>query len=193
MNREQEIGRTLAGAFEHYPLMKYAFAGKTPEQHRHGLLQLYTHCTVAAARYGGAILHEGKAGLIWLPGSAFPLGLMRELQSGMAAIPFKLGIKSTLRLMQHDAVPEGWIAKNAGRQMGYIWCVGVQATERGKGYSRAIIEQSIAEMRAQALTEYWLKTEDPVNVGIYQKMGFTVANEVVVKSSGIRSWMMKRV
>lgn len=189
----KEISVILAEAFINYPLMRFAFEGKTEAERQRGLGHLYHHCTQAAALYGGALLSEdGNASLIWLPGSAFPLGLLREIKSGMAAIPFKLGPKATLRLMNHDAVPEGWIAKNAGPKMGYIWCVGVKASERGKGHSRLIIEQSIQQMRAQGLNEFWLKTEDPVNVGIYQKLGFTIANQVVVKSSGLRSWMMKK-
>lgn len=193
MNKEQHIAAILAEAFINYPLMRFAFEGKTEAERKRGLEHLYHHCTQAAVLYGGTLLSaDGNASLIWLPGSAFPLGLLREVKSGMAAIPFKLGPKATLRLMNHDAVPEGWIAKNAGPKMGYIWCVGVKASERGKGHSRLIIEQSIQQMRAQGLNEFWLKTEDPVNVAIYQKQGFTIANEVVVKSSGLRSWMMKK-
>ncbi|MFN8287597.1 MAG: GNAT family N-acetyltransferase [Chitinophagales bacterium] len=193
MNIQQQIGAILAEAFINYPLMRFAFDGKTEEVRKQKLLQLYTHCTTAAAIYGGAILNkEVNGALIWLPGSAFPLGLLREVKSGMAAIPFKLGAKSTLRLMNHDAVPEGWIAKNAGPAMGYIWCVGVKASARGKGLSRVLIEESIAQMRSGGMREFWLKTEDPVNVGIYQKLGFEVVNEMVVSSSGLRSWMMRK-
>jgi ribosomal protein S18 acetylase RimI-like enzyme len=76
--------------------------------------------------------------------------------------------------------------------MGYIWCVGVLPGARGKGYSRMLIDQSIAQMRPFGITECWLKTEDRKNVTIYQKLGFRLMNEMVVKSSGISSWAMKR-
>lgn len=189
----QQAGAILADAFLHYPLMQYAFEGRTETERKKGLLALYTHCARAATIYGGLLLGPLQQGaLIWLPGKHFPLGLMREVQSGMAAIPFKLGIKPTLRLMNHDAVPEGWIAKNAGENYGYIWVVGVSATERGKGYSRQLIEQAMTNMRAQGLHEFWLKTEDPKNVTIYQKLGFELVYETVVKSSGLKSWVMRR-
>lgn len=191
MNVQHQISNILAGAFVNYPLMRYAFKGKTPEQKNKGLRNLYQHCTKAAALYGGTLINtEATASLIWLRGNAFPLGLWREIKSGMAAIPFKLGPAVTLRLMNHDAEPEGWITKNAGPNMGYIWCVGVNAAERGKGISRLIIEQSIRNMQSRGLSEFWLKTEDPVNVSIYQKLGFTIANQMQVKSSGLTSWMM---
>ena len=110
----------------------------------------------------------------------------------MWTIPFKLGAKATLRLMNHDSEPEGWIAKNAGKNYGYIWVVGVATTHRGKGYSRQLIDQAIADMRAQGINEFWLKTEDPKNVTIYQKLGFELVYETLVKSSGLKSWVMRR-
>ena len=193
MNAYQQAGTILADAFLHYPLMKYAFEGRTEEVRSKGLHHLYTHCSKAASIYGGVIITPDQQGaLIWLPGTHFPLGLMREIKSGMAAIPFKLGAKTTLRLMNHDGVPEGWIAKNAGENYGYIWCLGVAASQRGKGYSRKLIDQSIADMRTQGMKEFWLKTEDPKNVTIYQKLGFELVYETVVKSSGLRSWVMRK-
>ena len=111
----------------------------------------------------------------------------------MALIPFELGIKSTLRLMNHDSESEGWVRKKASANMGYIWCIGVAADARGKGYSRMLIDQSTEQMRKLGLNECWLKTEDPKNVTIYQKLGFALMNEKTVKSSGIKSWAMKKM
>ena len=143
--------------------------------------------------YGGVILTPDSHGaVIWLPGKNFTLSLPKEIRSGMAAIPFQLGLKSTLRLMNHDGESEGWIKKNAAASMGYIWCIGVKPEAQGKGYSRVLINQSIEQMRQMGLTECWLKTEDAKNVTIYQKLGFTLMNEMVVKSSGITSWAMKK-
>ena len=189
----EKAGNIFADAFIHYPLMQYAFEGKTEKVRAKGLHNLYTHCAKAATIYGGILITpDAQGALIWLPGKHFPLGLPREIKSGMAAIPFKLGAKATLRLMNHDAVPEGWIAKNAKENYGYIWVVGVAESQRGKGYSRQLIDQAIINMRAQGMTEFWLKTEDPKNVTIYQKLGFELVYETVVKSSGLKSWVMRK-
>ena len=193
MQTHQLAGDILGDAFFHYPLMVYAFEGKTEEERSKALHHLYRHCAKAAAMYGGVVLTPDKQGaLIWLSGKHFPLGILREAKSGMAVIPFKIGVKPTLRLMHHDSVPEGWIAKNAGEKMGYIWCLGVAANQRGKGLSRTLIDQSSADMRAQGINAFWLKTEDPKNVLIYQKLGFDIVYETVVESSGIKSWVMKK-
>lgn len=189
----QQAGTILAQAFHHYPLMLHAFDGSTEAQRGKGLQQLYHHCTAACATYGYVNVTPDKQGaIICLPGNSFPLGLWREVRSGMALIPVKLGIKTTLRLVNHDAVGEGWIKKNAGSKMGYIWCLGVLDSARGKGYSRLLIDQSIAHMKQQGLNEFWLKTEDPKNVIIYQKLGFDLIQELNVPSSGLKSWVMKR-
>ena len=186
--------RIIANAFLHYPLMLYAFEGRSEQERAKMLDRLYSKCVAAAAIYGGVLVTPDEQGaVIWLPGKNFTLTLAKEIRSGMAAIPFLLGPKSTLRLMNHDAESEGWIKKNAGPNMGYIWCIGVSPQARGKGYSRLLIDQSMQQMRQLGITECWLKTEDAKNVTIYQKLGFTLMHEMVVKSSGIQSWAMRKM
>ncbi|MBS1684250.1 MAG: GNAT family N-acetyltransferase [Bacteroidetes bacterium] len=193
MSPHIRAGEILADAFHHYPLMQYAFAGRTEEARHRGLLQLYTRCASAACRYGGVVLNDTNDGaLIWLPGSSFPLTLGQEIRSGMGLIPFTVGPRATLRLVRHDGASEGWVREHAGEKMGYIWCLGVAASQRGKGYSRALIGRAIEQMRAQGMDTFWLKTEDPKNVEIYKRIGFELMNEMVVPSSGIRSWAMRR-
>ena len=184
----------LASSFLQYPLMEYAFERHSEETRHKHLYQLYRFCSRATELFGGTIVTPDMQGaLIWLPGKNFPLNLSHEIKSGMWTIPFRVGVLATLRLMKHDAVPEGWIKKNAGANFGYIWCVGVKSSARRKGYSRKLIEQSITAMRKKGMDEFWLKTEDPNNVLIYRKLGFELMYETVVKSSGITSWvMMKR-
>lgn len=194
MQLYQQAGGILAEAFLHYPLMRYAFDGKTEETRRRGLNHLYRHCSKAASVYGGVIVTPDQQGaLIWLPGKNFPLRLVHEIRSGMWAIPFYLGAKTTLRLVNHDSELDNWIGDHAGKNYGYVWCVGVNANARGKGYSRQLIEQAIADMRKLGMNEFWLKTEDPKNVTIYRRIGFDVAYETVVKSSGVKGWVMKRI
>jgi hypothetical protein len=191
MSVNQTAAAILADSFLHYPLMRFAF-GCNEQERSLKLHKLFAKSVAAASRYGGVIVSEdATAALTWLPGRSFPLSLWRELNAGMLAIPLQVGIKPTLRLMNHDIIPESWIGKHAGEKMGYIWCVGVQAGQRGKGLSRGIIKQSIAQMRAQGMTEFWLKTDDAQNVPIYQKLGFEIMYETTVKSSGLPTWVFK--
>lgn len=189
----QQAGKILSEAFFNYPLMLHAFAEQSEAVRAKGLHHLYTHCSKAAVMYGGVkVTPDGQGAVIWLPGGHFPLGVVREIKSGMAAIPFKLGLKATLRLMNHDAEPDSWLKRNASASFGYVWCVGVNIPARGKGYSRLLIEQSIAEMKQKGMDEFWLKTEDPKNVTIYQKLGFETVRHFTVKSSKIPCWVMRK-
>jgi GNAT superfamily N-acetyltransferase len=174
--------------------MKFAFEGHTEAERAALLFKLYTGCVSAAKIYGGIHTTPDDLGaVIWLPGRYFPLTLTMEIRSGMWTLPVQLGQRATLRLMSHDRESEGWIKKHAGRNMGYIWCVGVSVQARGRGYSRALIDESIDQMRLLGLNECWLKTEDPKNVTIYEKLGFTLMNHMVVKSSSIDSWAMRKM
>ena len=183
----------LANSFLNYPLLQYAFEVRTEQERLVLINRLFTKCVSAASIYGGIIVTPDNLGsVIWLSGKNFQLTLLHEIRSGMALIPLQVGIKPTLRLMTHDAEAEGWVRKNAAKSMGYIWNIGVLPQARGKGYSRLLIDQSIQQMRNMGLTECWLKTEDAKNVTIYQKLGFTLMNQMVVKSSGITSWAMRK-
>lgn len=185
--------KILADAFLHYPLMLHAFKEQSEAERLQRLQKLYERCTRACSIYGGVITTpESEGALIWLPGNAFPLGLWREIRSGMGLLPFELGIRSTLRLINHDSVPEGWIQKNATKQMGYIWCVGIQARHRGKGISRQLISKAMSQMRLRGINEFWLKTDDPKNVPIYRTLGFEVMYETTVASSGLKTWCFRK-
>jgi ribosomal protein S18 acetylase RimI-like enzyme len=197
-NGKQHMNQTaadiLARAFLHYPLMPYAFEGLTEQERLNKLQKLFTPCVSTADVCGDVLVMPDKQGaLIWLEGKYFPLTLGTELRYGMWRIPFVCGIKPTLRLMRHDADAEGWIGKHAAPKMGYIWNIGVLAEARGKGYSRQMIDAAMQQMFALRYTECWLKTEDAKNVTIYQKLGFTLMNEMTVKSSGIKSWAMRKM
>ncbi len=193
MSPHIRAGEILADAFLHYPLMLHAFEGFTEQERHRRLLQLYTRCASAAAMYGGVVMNDTNDGaLIWLPGSSFPLSLPQEIRSGMGLIPFTVGPRPTLRLVRHDGTSEGWVRQHAGDKMGYIWCLGVAASQRGRGLSRILIDRAIEQMRGQGMDTFWLKTEDPKNVEIYKKQGFELVNHMIVPSSGIPSWAMRR-
>jgi hypothetical protein len=143
MTTNYQAALILADAFLHYPLMRFAF-GDDEAKRSTMLSRLFNKTVVATSLYGGVIISEdGRAAITWLPGKAFPLTLMNELRAGMLAIPLQVGVKSTLRLMNHDTVPESWIRKHASEDMGYIWCIGVEAAQRGKGHSRLLINLSL--------------------------------------------------
>jgi GNAT superfamily N-acetyltransferase len=187
-----EVAKILSEAFIEYPLILHAFEGLSDADRLVKLNALYGSCASACEKFGGVILDDKKQGaLIWLDGKNFPLGLMKEIQTDMIILPFKLGIKSTLRLINHDSEIEGWIRKNTSRNIGYIWCLGVDKDLRGKGIARQLIMKSIDQMKEKGITEFWLKTEDSKNVLIYEKIGFKVMQHKIVKSSGIGSWAMK--
>lgn len=192
LNDNHIAGEILAEAFKHYPLIQHAFDGSSEQRKTQGLMALYTGCAGASFLYGGVELHPSKQGaLVWLHGMHFPMGIVKELKSGMLQIPFKAGLLPVLRLVNHDKIAETWIRKNAGEKMGYIWCVGVLSDARGKGICRNLFDIALAELKARGLKEAWLKTEDPKNVLIYERLGFKVMQEFQIKSSGLPSFAMR--
>ena len=193
MQTNSVAAAVIAEAFLYYPTMTHAFEGKTVQERSLLLPKLFTRCVAAADKYGGVVTTRDNSGaLIWLAGDYFPMGFINEFKAGMAAVPFEVGVKATLRLMNHEGASEQWIKDNSTGKMGYIWCVGVLPNQRGQGHSRTLIDASIEQMKQQGITDYWLKTEDPKNVLIYTKLGFEVVRQIVVKSSRLTTWFLRK-
>ncbi|KAF0701640.1 Aste57867_7935 [Aphanomyces stellatus] len=194
-NPTDVVGDVLAAAFLHYPVMDFAFQGESEAEQARKLQIMFRFCANAARLYGGSAFTEEKDGaLLWLPGSKVPLGLWRELRAGVAALPFQIGLRQVCRLMAHDVdVMQNILDRANMKQMGLIWLVGVEPTSQGKGYCRILMERAMTEMRTQGMTEFWLTTNTESNVKIYERLGFHVMDERVIKSSGLTDWVMRKL
>ncbi|OQS02686.1 hypothetical protein THRCLA_21360 [Thraustotheca clavata] len=183
-----QAGDILGEAFLDYPVMEYAFTKVHGQERQKLLAALYTKLADVAMEEGNVIVTEYNTGAIcWVPRSSYRVIFNRKI----LAIPFLVGIVPTWRMARHSDETEEWIEKHTAQNFGYISCVGVLASGRGKGHCRALIKQCLDEMKQKGMTECWLMTDKEINVTIYTKLGFHVELEHVVKCSGLKSWAMK--
>ncbi|KAF0718120.1 Aste57867_1883 [Aphanomyces stellatus] len=189
-----KAANVLACAFMHYPLMDYVFQGESDAAQRRKLQILFCCCAKAALLYGGVAQTDDLDGvLLWLPGPNASLGFWRELQCGMLALPFQLGVAQTLRLSQDESILQ-YILQHANvNQMGLIWQVGVHPKSQGKGYLRILMDRAIDDMKRQGMTEFWLMTDTPINVKRYERLGFAVVYSNPVQSSAYSFWVMRKL
>ncbi|CAK4197676.1 unnamed protein product [Aphanomyces euteiches] len=144
--------------------------------------------------YGGVVeAEDGNGTVYWLPRNQYPLGLWKELKSGMITLPFQVGFRPLSRIVRHYHESEKYTLEHASANAGWICVVGVAPEGQGKGHCRRMMETAIDAMRAQGMDEIWLTTDKDVNVTIYKKLGFQVMTEKVISSSGVKSWTMKYV
>lgn len=73
----------------------------------------------------------------------------------------------------------------------YVQTLGVDPDQQGQGVGRALLDGATALADADGLPSY-LETTNPVNLPIYRRFGFEVADEVVLPGGFPPLWTMRR-
>ena len=73
----------------------------------------------------------------------------------------------------------------------YLWGLGVEPSEQGKGIGGALMLPILARAEAEGVPCY-LETQNEANVPFYRKHGFEVVSDGEVPKRGLRVWAMVR-
>ncbi|CAK4614129.1 unnamed protein product [Aphanomyces euteiches] len=137
------VSRSLGRAFVNYPVMKFAFQGYTDADQLKRLTALYNKVATASSMYGGVVeAEDGNGAVCWLPCNQYPLGVWKELKSGMMMLPFQVGFP-LFRILRHYHESEKYAMEHASANAGWIWVVGVAPEGQGKGHCRRMMETAI--------------------------------------------------
>ena len=126
----------------------------------------------------------GEAATLWRPPGRAKIGLLEML---LHAVPMVRAFGSALprALRVGGAIdahyPEG--------DFWYLHIAGCDPTAQGRGFGGAAIRAGLD--RAGAVPAY-LETATEANVGLYQRLGFTVTGEWHVPKGGPKFWSMRR-
>lgn len=183
-------GHLLSRAFFADPLMtRLAPSGA---RRRRGLPAVFTACLRHAARRGGVLEAPDATAVIgWLPLRFLDIGARDTWASGYVAVPFAFGIQSTYGLLLHDGFCDRRVRALAPEDSGYIYVVGVEPELAGRGLGSRLVEGALKRI-AQDHAHCVLRTEQPRNVRLYERLGFECVEHTVVPSSGMPTWIFKR-
>lgn len=119
------------------------------------------------------------------PDDAFPGG----------ELPTTVGLLTALVGPAHAAaVGAAMAAESGARPTGphaILHFLAVDAAHRGWGNARRLVDDGVARAQADGLPVL-LETTNPVNVPIYERLGFAVHAEVTLGDDGPRLWVMTR-
>ena len=73
----------------------------------------------------------------------------------------------------------------------YLWGLGVEPSEQGKGIGGALMEPVLRQAGAEGLPCY-LETQNERNLPFYERHGFEVVSDGEVPKHGLRVWAMVR-
>ncbi|MBT8224876.1 MAG: GNAT family N-acetyltransferase [Dactylosporangium sp.] len=162
---------TLAGAFEHDPVM---MAVVLPDRRRARLRRLLRPFLAHGIAAGQVTTTSGyQAVALWGPPLRWktPPGLLvRSLVPMIRAAGSRLPrmLNGMLRMEhEHPAGPPHW----------YLHAIGTLPEEQGKGYGSILLGHGVAQFDVAGLPAY-LESSNPRNLPFYQRHGFRIVREL---------------
>jgi ribosomal protein S18 acetylase RimI-like enzyme len=180
----------LSRAFQEYPLIRFTI----PNAARRPAATAALHDVVIryCLRHGEVYTTPEVAGAAcWLPpDQPFPT-LFRMLRAGMHRVPFRFGWSGSLRLRAVDTLAQQLHRTHVPGPHWYLWLIGVDPEHQGKGVAAQLVQPVVQRADADHLPCY-LETHKEMNVSIYQRLGFTVAQRVELPMRSGSMWGMLR-
>jgi ribosomal protein S18 acetylase RimI-like enzyme len=130
---------------------------------------------------------EGVA--CWLPPGGSAPTFTRMLRTGLLTEPLKFGWAGFRRFMDMVSYTEKVHKRAVPGPHWYLWGLGVEPSEQGKGIGGALMGPILARAAAEGLPCY-LETHNEANVPFYRKHGFEVVSDGEVPKRGPRVWAM---
>ncbi len=194
MTRAQigESGVVLARAFYDDPLMIYI----VPDDARrlNALQWFMTSAANYGDKFGEVYTTDGHidGDAIWLPPGGTKVTMLRMVQSGLLAAPFKLGLGAFRRFLGVMDLFDRLHERDMPQPHWYLMIAGVDPPRQGQGVGGALIAPILARADADG-AQCYLETQKTRNVPFYQKHGFEVVVEDDIPKGGPHYWTMKRM
>jgi ribosomal protein S18 acetylase RimI-like enzyme len=180
----------LGRAFHHYPLLEYAVSDSA--RRFRVSLTLYGSLLRDALRLGHVDTTPEVAGVAcWLPPGIGPMTLLRQIRSGMASLPFHLGIAGTHKLVLYDNWSVRLHHQYAPEPHWYLLALGVDTHRQGQGVGSQLMTPQLQQADRDGIACY-LDTHLERNVRLYQKHGFEVMWTGTPAGHPVPIWSMRR-
>ena len=175
----------LSASFARDPWMAYI---EPDPQRRPRVVEWLSRHSLRLGRQGGLVdLADGAGVGIWFPPKSDAFGVGSLIRAGFLSVPFTLGPAAARRLIRSEtdlntlARPdEAW----------YFYMLGVHPEAQGQGVARRLIERGLARVDADGKAAR-LETNNPKNVSLYERFGFTVTGHIATPGM-MEQWVMVR-
>ncbi len=127
----------------------------------------------------------------WLPPGHSSPTFARMLRTGLLMEPLRFGWAGFRRFMDMVSYTEKVHKRAAPGPHWYLWGLGVEPSEQGKGIGGALMRPILARAEADGFPCY-LETQNERNLPFYERHGFEVASDGEVPRRGLRVWAMVR-
>lgn len=184
-------GALLGRAFVDDPGFVYAFGDGDRRARVAWINRRFVDYTRLAGGTVTAIGDPPEGVLLWMDAPArYVVSTFTMLRAGMLTSPFRFGVGALVRLMRLGARLDASHARLMTEKHRYIYVLGVDPKNQGKGLGKALLRPKLEEADELGLRCY-LETLRPENVKLYRGLGFEVAEDEP-GPPGPRVWSMVR-
>ena len=192
-----KAGAVLADAFQHDPIWTKFFKDAARIDQRGVLFE-------SPIRYGlryGEVYATSQhlEGIVaWVSGDLANMTLWRQIRSGAfitgmkaTMVDARLGRKLGTMMSAMEPVQAARKANMKGRSFVYLQVLGVASEFQGQGLGGKLLG-ALIEKSEQGGVPLYLETATEKNVGMYERLGFTVVNQITLPVLDLPMWEMVR-
>lgn len=187
----ERIGEMMARAFDGDEL--YAALFPALERRRAVLPPLMAFRVRYGVLYGEVYATSPalEAVAVWIWGEKSFMTPWRSLRAGGLALYAKIGRDAARRLENVERYVTTLHRRHAPAPHWHLSPVAVDSPHQGKGLARRLLTAMFARLDREGLPCF-LETQSAVNVAIYERYGFAVAEEGTIPETDVRHWAMLR-
>jgi ribosomal protein S18 acetylase RimI-like enzyme len=186
-----EAGRLLGRAFVDNPAQLASLTRHSPAERGRVVEALHRSFTAAAIDHWtaeGLFAGERMLGVMLTLGpGVYPPSLRAKLSALRGALGAGLrGMANYARIDEHMS------ALHPTEPHHYLFILGVDPSEQGRGHGRAMVEALNARADAEGLPCY-LETDRETSVRLYESVGYRVVTEDILENvNNLKMWTMRR-
>lgn len=184
----EQASRLLGRAFQDDPLMVYIVPHA--DKRRRKLPAFFRVVLRYCLHYGAVYTTESLDGMACClpPGQTNP-SIIRLLRIILGGSPWLPGPSELSRSLHAARYTDEMHASAAPGPHWYLWVLGVEPENHGRGTGGRLLQTVIQQAREQGMPCY-LETENPRNVPFYQKHGFRLVREVAIPKSDVHIYAL---
>jgi ribosomal protein S18 acetylase RimI-like enzyme len=180
----------LTDALQDDPLMRFVFPDR--DHRRQSVAWLYERTLRYGLRNGRVDFAEDARGAaVWLPPGHEAMKFLGMLRAGFVAAPFRIGIRSLLRLGRYRKTKQLLRREALSVPHWYLVVVGVAPSLQGRGLGQALL-RPVLSLADQQRCPCCLETLEESNLPFFEKRGFRVRAQGAIRGAQTRVWSMVR-
>jgi hypothetical protein len=193
MMQQKDIERfadTLADGFSKYNMFEYICNGK----YSHDKMKLFWTVSINTIVDDAICIADSEelnSVLIYVRPKSKEPNLLCYLKAGGLKMLFKLGLRSSIKLLRFDAEFKKIAQRHRSDRDGYLMAFATRLDKQGQHYGRPLINALLRYLDASG-EECYLETLKAGNVDLYKHFQFELKEEVNLKLGDLTMFAMLR-